>query len=504
MMSDPSQYRRWYLQTLASIPKNREKLASILFDRDTPRQNALDQSGLQAACSVFDVERARNLAELCINETGQLDHGVVTKAKELLEKQPFSLLEAEQRKRDAHLLNALSLLSDDKRARALIQQIRQPEANRLAEQAIRATLLLASNISVDDSATRKAVLTALFTTLRQSLGSCFATAPAIIVHEEYPLLFLHDLQELISSARLTRTVSGNQYSVPMSKSWGQGELKKPISLEATPNAVWTSPILLEIVETLGICKGESGALLEHLERLLGPIEKPIVTNVEELLKALLLAHVDLTPKELSSYVEPRTFPMGLAPTKINPKEHKCKEFFALFEQAKQLFVSSADCALLKCWEYSIASFTEVKFNLCQWNFYASLGVNWNDIGGIGQVLYEIAQQHVDEANLELSEHQEKYNSISLEIEYLSRRLQQASTEQEIRWIKVEYQSRQAEQYHIKELCDSISERANKIGHLHQFLIDQYQELMKDYFQEIYDADLHDIEAGPFDDSPAGF
>ena len=180
------------------------------------------------------------------------------------------------------------------------------------------------------------------------------------------------------------------------------------------------------------------------------------------------------------------------------------QFFSMWEDGKRLFKAEADCALLKSWEFTVASFAEVKFDLARWNFYSSLGVNWDDVGGIGNILYEIAKKRVDETNLELEQNREKYDAICLEIDYLARRMQQASTEGEISWVKMEYQSRQVEQYHLKELCDMAAEKANKVAHIHQFLIDEYDRLMKEYFQEIYDADLHDIQAGPFDDAPAGF
>ena len=186
------------------------------------------------------------------------------------------------------------------------------------------------------------------------------------------------------------------------------------------------------------------------------------------------------------------------------KEKLFNRFYSLLERVKKVFTAEADCALLKSWEFTVASFAEVKFDLARWNFYASLGVNWDDAGGIGQVLYEIAKKKVDETNLELEEYRQRYEAISTETDYLSRRLQTASSDEEIRWVKMEYQTRQAEQYHIKQVWDMLVEKANRVANLHQFLIGSYDRLMKEYFQEVYDADLHDVQAGPFDDAPAGF
>ncbi|MDN3506095.1 MAG: hypothetical protein P0S96_02585 [Simkaniaceae bacterium] len=66
-----------------------------------------------------------------------------------------------------------------------------------------------------------AVRSALSTPLRQQIGSCFATAPAIIVHEEQPEQFLRDLKELLYTGKLTRVIAGVEYTVPISPTAGR-------------------------------------------------------------------------------------------------------------------------------------------------------------------------------------------------------------------------------------------------------------------------------------------
>ncbi len=503
-----------------------EQLERTLFDEDGQEAFDIDASGIQASCSVTDVRRARELATLLVSDGGELIMPKVHLAKELLAGRRFTLSYGaeERRSRDEHMLKALSFLCGSTDAQRLIKKMSRPLSNRLAENAIRDTLLLPETQPVSDAHVRRAVLAALLTTLRQSLGSCFATAPAIIVHDEQPLLFLRDLDELMGTAKLKRTVAGNEYSVPMSASWGQGDIKKPLPLTSPLHAsppVWRSSSLLRSLQRLGIVSaemsGEKGytQVYELLEEVLGDDVREggwIVATVEEILKRIILGHLKLTAKELRDF-ESRPKAMMQTSLVVSAPEAKgvraeanklFARFYTLWENGKRFFKAEADCALLKSWEFTIASFAEVKFDLARWNFYSSLGVNWDDVGGIGHVLYEIAKKRVDETNLELEQHREKYNAISLEIDYLVRRLQQASTESEIQWMKMEYQSRQVEQYHLKELCDIAAEKANKVTRLHQFLIDEYDRLMKEYFQEIYDADLHDVQAGPFDDAPAGF
>ena len=519
-----------FVQSAAKSPPVRfgkdEVLESILFDGLVDEAFSIDAGGVQASCSVLNVGKARLLASYLVDEAGELQLPKVRLARDLLERRLYSIgFGAEEaRSRDGRLLRMLSFLFENSEARRLIKKMSRPLINRIAEEAIRDTLFLPETELVTDVHVRRAVLAALFTTLRQSLGSCFATAPAIMVHEEQPLLFLRDLDELIGMAQLRRTVAGNEYSVPMSSSWGQGDLKKTISLTAPLSAsppVWRMPTFVHALQAIGLIP-EAAKREEGSSILYGLLEREYSSNlasgewalltVEGVLQRLVLRFSGLSESELTEH-EQR--PKAMAQTAmvvsapqasgaLAEREKFFNRFYTLLARAKKVFTAEADCALLKSWEFTLASFAEVKFDLARWNFYSSLGVNWDDAGGIGQVLYEIAKQKVDETNLELEEYRQRYEAISVETDYLSRRLQTASSDEEIRWVKMEHQTRQAEQYHIKQVWDMLVEKANRVANLHQFLINSYDRLMREYFQEIYDADLHDVQAGPFDDAPAGF
>lgn len=495
-----------------------EELEAALFDEDVEEALAIDQSGIQTSCSVLNVRKARKIAALFVSEAGDLQTSRIKLAKELLTAAKHSLTFGceDSRKRYQRFLTACTFLAENIDVQRLIKKMSRPLINRLAENMIRDTLLLPDSAVINDGHARQAAIAAFLTTLRQSLGSCFATAPSILVHEEQPTLFFKDIDELIGTGKLKKTVSGNEYSVPLSSSWGQGDLRKPIVLAlpiaASPQPIWLSPTLVRAAQAVGLLEGDGNNLLHHLEkifRLKRKQEGYFVSNIEEVLKLLLLDHLNLTEVEYEEYINrPRamrqTSLVVAAQTRGGPHGKEIQKFISLWEEAKRWFKAEADCALLKSWEFTMASFSEVKFDFARWNFYSSLGVNWNDAGGIGQVLYEISKQRVEETNRDLEEQKAKLEAISMEVDYLSRRLAQAATESEIQWLKIEYQTRQAEQYHIRELCEMAIEKTNKITHLHQFLIDAYDKLMQEYFQEIYDADLHDIQAGLFDDSPAGF
>ncbi len=514
----------------------------------------IDISGLYASCSYINLHLARVIVPLLFSEKMEIEASRIENIDKMLTKY-FSFFSwgCEQfQDRLTHLHNSLAFLQQSKEAKEIVRRVTRPYANRLAETIIRDTLELDPDHAIVDFDAKKALLVALMTKLRQSLGSCFATAPAILIQEEEPIQLLRDLEMLLSSGMIRKTVRGVEYTVPMSRTWGNGELKKIFSLIGSSTGIesdasqdiWKSPILLSSFQEAGIEIGEKELyrylFLEWSERNTGiknsgPI--PFGISCETVIDSAVfrsfgvslqdrklqekaskgsLVIKDLDPATTLSWnTIPEKETKSLAPDvkrRNNDEEKKrLEETIKRLSQAtikaqeiKRRVKMKGECALLKVWEFTIASYAEVKFDLFRWNIYSSLGVNWNDEGGIGQVLYQIAHTCVEDTKREIEEIQQKFDAINLEVSYLEQRVRQASSEQELSWIKMEYQSRKTEQYHLQETVDMMAKKARQISGIHQFLIDQYDVLFKEYFQEIYDADLHDVDVGPFDDSPAGF
>ena len=207
-----------------------EILEAILFDMPVEEAFCIDAGGIQASCSVINVKKARALAGYLVDDKGDLQLSKARLARDLLERRRHSIgFGAEEaRGRDHRVASCADSSVRECRSPTNCQKNEpascQPD-RRNSHQATRFFCLIRRLSRT--SHVRRAVVAALCTTLRQSLGSCFATAPAIMVHDEQPLLFLRDLEELIETAQLKRTVAGNEYSVPMSSTWGQGDVKKP-------------------------------------------------------------------------------------------------------------------------------------------------------------------------------------------------------------------------------------------------------------------------------------
>ena len=101
-----------------------------------------------------------------------------------------------------------------------------------------------------------------------------------------------------------------------------------------------------------------------------------------------------------------------------------------FEEAKTSFKALAENALLKTWEYSLASFSETKLQFASWNLYASLGLGPQEEGGIGHSLYLILKKKLDNANQQIQDIQFDYDQAYGMIRYLETRMRTASSEKE--------------------------------------------------------------------------
>jgi len=506
---------------------DQDEIHTICFDEYEPFSSKLDHSGIQESTSVRNVVKARRIATKLISDDGSLALEHLSSFINEMQKTICSLMPNRSFDvvRDTHILNVLKTLQSNPECIRLIRRMTRPYSNRLAEGVIRDTLRLDEQEAVKDVHVQRAVLSAWLTTLRQSLGSCFATAPAILVQQEQPLVFLKDLDEMMNTGCMKKTFGGTLYSVPMSSSWGNGDLKKPIILERdlnhNENKIWTSPGLIHAMQAVSFFAGEQSTekqeiiLKERLQESIVLLEKPghfIFTNAEELIRVLLLHRYKITHKEVDEYINrPKTMMQSsfiahvpTAATVKGRKKDSIPSFLKDVEMAKRAFKMLADNALLKSWEFTLASFSEVNLDFARWNLYSSLGINFDDAGGIGHCLYELLSRYIEEANNTLKEYDLDYEQIAAQMRYLEGRSRSASTEKEISWLKMEYQSRQTELYHIEQLRSMAHEKATKISRLHQVLVDEYDRLFPTYFQEVYDAEIHDIAQGPYDDSPAGF
>lgn len=532
----PLNHPLFFLRVFALVTKHRRrfhkngssKIHRIVREEYEELSRYVDRSQLQDSCSVRNLLRARELAHALVNDKGELQVQLLPEIIEDLKAHLYSIGPSRQydSKRQEHILSVLMLLQERPELVRLLKKVSKPIAHKHAEDLIRDTLAIPLHTPIQDAHAKRAVLSAWLSYLRQNVGSCFATAPAEIIHDEQPEQFLQDLIDLLATGRLKRTFEGVEYTVPLSASWGSGDLKRPIiiqtrSQEIQPE-VWYAPGLIKAFESVGLLKEEESwkNKVAQLKNWITPILKQkqdlyqpyTIVNPEDLLRAILLQVFGLTEQNIRDYQNrPKEIvqrhlilraPIAIKNT--GAMGERCSNFLQQFEIAKNAFKGLANNALLKAWEFTLASLSETKLEFTRWNLFASLGMGAQEPGGIGQRIYQIIQAKLDQANRKAQDIQAEYEMVFTQVKTLESRMRHTSTDKELQWLKVEYQSRANEFYFLEEQRDEAQTESKGLVHLYDTLYSSYVEIFKDYFQEVYDADMQEVVTGPFDDSPAGF
>jgi uncharacterized coiled-coil protein SlyX len=236
-------------------------------------------------------------------------------------------------------------------------------------------------------------------------------------------------------------------------------------------------------------------------------EAPLYLDAETLLRKILLKEEGVTEKEIEEYAArpPAMISGGLLiqPTKGFGLGKKIEAFNEHLQTAYNGFKSLTDNALLKAWEFTVASFAEVKPSLSRYNMYHSLGLGAEDQGGIGHALHQALQHRIETLNAEVKEHQEIYEQMYMQVKHVEGRLRRASSE-EGEYLKREYRNRIKEMEYYEQLRDEAHTKAHRFANLFNLLMEVYDEKFREYFQEVYDPDIREVTQGPYDDSPAGF
>jgi len=121
---------------------------------------------------------------------------------------------------EGHTKRTLLFLRDNKEAGALLRRFKLPVANGYIETIVRASIKLPKSKKLTNNHLQQAVLSALFCPLRQAVGSCFATAPAIYIQNEQKERLLIDLHDLMTLCKLKRVVGGRESVAMISPTWG--------------------------------------------------------------------------------------------------------------------------------------------------------------------------------------------------------------------------------------------------------------------------------------------
>jgi len=465
-------------------------------------------SGIQDPVLYRILSRARYISLAILDEKGEIKKERIKNFIKELEKGvslPYPEGEYETHLM-RHMQKVLQLIFEEERFLSLFKRFTLPVCHKRAEEFIRDALMLSLNTRLTNAHLKAAVFSALLAPLRQNVGSCFATAPAILIHDQNPYHLLNDLFDLLMTGKLKRTFGGNEYVTPLCPTWGLGQLSRTISLNDPSLRIWYSPGLIAAFVAISFIDTHLPFLqkVDKLKMLLLPIlEEERILKIEKLIHLVLIKHFKINEEELEIYqIEKEGGPFY---RQLNPKkEALCEEMLALKAVACNAFKAKADHSLLKAWEFTIASFCDTKVDFSKWNLYASLGLNPQQPGGIGEVIFHHLENRLKEANESTQKWHNEYERAFNETKATESLFRSSETYNDARRIKAEHQARMHHMYSLLDLRNESNQRAFRYSQFYDFLINQYTEYFQEYFQEIYDPSMEDIEGVLFEDSPAGF
>ncbi len=448
---------------------------------------------------------ARSIAEALVSEEGQIDLELAAQFREELLRAPFLLGLSDDNFIFNHVALCLNHLIEDGRIQKKIQTFAPPVCNRLAEAVVKQTLWPASIKQIRTSHLLRAILTAWFTWLRQITGSCFATAPAILVQEQQPLRFLQDLQDLLTRGKLSRVIEGKEYSVPLCPASVHSDLLRPLySFDLLPY----SPGLQAAFAVSGVLSG--GNREEQLRQWLGKIEG--ARTAKELIEGVLLRFVGLDSKDLEEEEMAERLQMkdllarqsAIHYQRESPRTKKVADWKEKVTLAFSAFQALADCSMLRAWESTLASFSDAKIDFARWNLYVSLGLHPEQPGGIGAFLYSQINEKLQIVNQHLQSLKEEYERANRAADAIEAVFERSVNEAQRQQLKSEWATAIYSAQSAKRIWDEEIGKSEQLANLFPFLINAYIHSIPELFQEVFDPALAQRVEEIVDDSTAGF
>ncbi len=451
-------------------------------------------------------------AALIIDEKGDLHKGNLQALNQIFSKGSYLL--GPEREGDAllfqHLQQSLQALERNPEIWTWIKKFSPPLVHKQAEQMIRETLWPESVQKVQTPEIRRAVAASWLTLLRQTTGSCFATAPAILIQRNHPIRFFKDLYDLLSTGRMKRVVAGKEYAVPLTANSGKNDLQKPLEISA--DILSFSPGFMSSLEAAGLLNPALSLdqKIGHIHSLLQGEEE--LQTIEKLLRSISLKAAELSEEDLEN--EEHLSRIQMSPLlakhsavyyqKPSERAQKVTEWKKRFAKACATFQSFADCPLLRAWEYTLASFCDVKIDFARWNLYVGLGLHFEQKGGIGHFLYNLIDRHLQKCNEDVARLHQEYEQALGASKGIESAIYSSLSDSHRNQLKGELSSFIHAANTALEMRDRAAVRAEALAKFYTSLLQQFDQKFQDYFQELFDPSLSGYEAHLYEDSPAGF
>lgn len=474
-----------------------EEASFILFDSTSIFHNALLFKNAQIS---------RDLANILILDSGDLDKKILENCITFLENNLFSIkknCEYENIYRQ-HILFVLKKLFEDKNFSRQLNKLFIPIQSHV-QKLILNTLLLPKNTVLSLAHVKRAVLSALFTYLRQDIGSCFATAPAILIQQQYPEKMLKDLDDLISSGSLSRIVKGKVLTIPINLLNSLGSLYIPVLIRKLgSNPIYSlakDPSLQTAFLSINLINQESPDPLKDCLKLL---DIPSIQNICKNPDNYITAN-EIILLSLAQYYNLPIKEIDLSKIENLNKQTKNTSYSSNLLIAKETFIHINHNALLKSWELSLASLSEAEANSSQQHLAIALGINDSkDPFSIASVLNQVIEQETLTVNQDIQEAESKYNNLKGQIDYIDTRLKHPINKQDSENLIIEFRLRRQELNRVLSEWEEFQEKQKQLQYLSKFIINYYFDTFTNYFQALYDPEIITNTSNFYVDRLAGF
>lgn len=461
---------------------------SLLFDfLETRKTSFLSEHFLESSL-LINRFLCDALADFLIDEKGSFLADRLAIAAQALSQMATGLGAGYTTPRTLNTLTALKSLDDPDCVKELMR-LHVPVKGTFGYRLIESCTQLAHGTSLGPADTKRVVLSAFLSDLRQQIGSCFATATALFIRTRLPVRFFKDVADLLYKGGLSRLIQGHEYQVPAAPSWGHGDLDVLFDLFEQRRLV--TYVLYEMFSKIAMKDEPSFLKVWHFVKN----QKAQKTSLRTLVKLFFTEHFHLPPYVWKAHLE------------ISKKsiDSSWSEVADLWKKAMRYISMLTLHPVNKTWEYALASFSDVKLEFFHWNSFYALGLSPDIPGGLAAFLVEGVQGRMDELRKHIEEIQSDLQTTSHYINTLNLRAKNATSEHDLARMR---SSAHGQHTRLNRLQAEGRDYARRIQALSNMLSPFVRGLSKhfqEHFQEIYDPTLaHNSEDEVRDDRIAGF
>lgn len=501
------------------VHKQPKEHDNIFCVEDDELFRAYQATALQSPLAAKNIALARNTAHYILTDNGEIDAVKVVRAIEHLSSclYPLGPQRYDETKAREHLLNMLHAIKQESEIKERIKKFFVPSYTKIQD-LIRQTLALDPGSILTPTHVRQAVLTALFCYLRQDVGSCFVTAFAIRIHQEYPILFIKDMDHLLTSGKISRIVGSREISVPINLSGCIGELFKPIRiLDLYPDPLIKlslSPglknafLAADLIKTLDDPQIRVQQLLSHeyLMNKLQYIDETITAN--EIIESTLLHHYQISSHAQQALLYQEVF-YGKQQT-VFPGEHqnlsqnqRIYSYLAAYHAAKTAFIRDTQNPLLKSWEYTLATLADANNPSTLNHMRIALGWDAQDPQSIAHVIQQSVEQEIHNAQQLIEKCEQTYHEAHAQLDYIESRMKHPLNAEDNKILLMDHIRFRQELNQALYDWNSAQEKAKKLLALPSFILSFYTKILPQYFRSSYDAFIQEFSSN-YGDIPAGF